>query len=138
MNSPGRDLLAMRKKPLAPQETAAHAKQEKLAHFEPWRQAKILQADVTKKKKQIETNTNRATNLEEAIARQQAELDQTKANEIANQIDVQIWENVHSLTTYQRPDLKATKEALVNWGAIGFASVDYADIGFKAGATSTP
>jgi peptide/nickel transport system substrate-binding protein len=66
------------------------------------------------------------------------ELDQTKANEIANQIDVQIWTNVHSLTTYQRPDLKATKEALVNWGAIGFASVDYADIGFKAGATSTP
>jgi peptide/nickel transport system substrate-binding protein len=66
------------------------------------------------------------------------ELDQDKAIDLANQIDVEIWTNVHSLTTYQRPDLKATNEDLVNYGALGFATVDYADIGFKAGATSTP
>ena len=37
---------------------------------------------------------------------------------------------MHSLTLYQRPDIKAAKETLANYGALGFASVRYQDIGF--------
>ena len=32
---------------------------------------------------------------------------------------------------YQRPDLVATKNNLVNYGSFGFANVDYTAIGFK-------
>lgn len=60
-----------------------------------------------------------------------AELDPNKAIQIANQIDADIWNEVHSLTLYQRPDIVATKSTLVNYGAFGFASTIYEDIGFK-------
>ena len=53
-----------------------------------------------------------------------------EARELANQIDALIWEEVHSLTLYQRPDIKAAKDTLANYGALGFASVRYQDIGF--------
>jgi peptide/nickel transport system substrate-binding protein len=59
-----------------------------------------------------------------------AEFDRDKAIEIGNQIDALIWEEVHSVTLYQRPDIVATKVALANFGAFGFASAVYEDIGF--------
>jgi peptide/nickel transport system substrate-binding protein len=59
-----------------------------------------------------------------------AELDPAEARAIANQADAKIWEEVHSLTLYQRPEIVATKQNLVNFGAFGFASVKYEDIGF--------
>jgi peptide/nickel transport system substrate-binding protein len=58
------------------------------------------------------------------------ELDPEKARELANDIDAQIWDIVHSLTLYQRPDIIAANEKLANYGALGFATADYADIGF--------
>jgi peptide/nickel transport system substrate-binding protein len=58
------------------------------------------------------------------------ELDPEKARELANQADALIWEEVHSLTLYQRPDIKAAKETLANYGALGFATARYQDIGF--------
>jgi peptide/nickel transport system substrate-binding protein len=58
------------------------------------------------------------------------ELDPAKARDIANQADADIWEEVHSLTLYQRPDLIAANAKLANFGAFGFASVKYQDIGF--------
>jgi len=58
------------------------------------------------------------------------ELDPAKAIEKANQIDKLIWEEVHSLTTYQRPDIWATRKDLANMGAYGFASIIYEDIGW--------
>jgi peptide/nickel transport system substrate-binding protein len=58
------------------------------------------------------------------------ELDPEKAREMANEIDAQIWEIVHSLTLYQRPDIIAAKETLANFGAFGFATERYQDIGF--------
>jgi peptide/nickel transport system substrate-binding protein len=58
------------------------------------------------------------------------ELDPAKAIEKANQIDKLIWEEVHSLTTYQRPDIWATRKDLANMGAYGFASIVYEDIGW--------
>jgi peptide/nickel transport system substrate-binding protein len=59
-----------------------------------------------------------------------AELDRTKAIDIANRIDAKIWEEVHSLTTYQRPDQWACKKGLANFGAFGFADTIYEDIGW--------
>jgi peptide/nickel transport system substrate-binding protein len=58
------------------------------------------------------------------------ELDPAKARDIANKIDAAIWEEVHSLTLYQRPDLIAANSKLANFGAFGFADVQYEDIGF--------
>jgi peptide/nickel transport system substrate-binding protein len=59
-----------------------------------------------------------------------AELDEQKAIDIANQIDAAIWDEVHSLTLYQRPELIAAKSTLANFGAFGFATPHYEDIGF--------
>jgi peptide/nickel transport system substrate-binding protein len=58
------------------------------------------------------------------------ELNPVAARDIANQIDAAIWEEVHSLTLYQRPDLIAADSTLANFGAFGFADVHYEDIGF--------
>jgi peptide/nickel transport system substrate-binding protein len=60
-----------------------------------------------------------------------AELDRTKAIELANQADALIWQEVHSITLYQRPELFATKKDVANFGAEGFADVVYEDIGWK-------
>ncbi len=58
------------------------------------------------------------------------ELDPAKAIVIANRLDRLLWEEVHSLANYQRPNLVATKSTLANFGAFGFASVIWQDIGF--------
>ena len=50
---------------------------------------------------------------------------------IGNKIDKLIWDEVHSLTFYQVPDIVASKEKLANFGSFGFASVVYEDIGYK-------
>jgi peptide/nickel transport system substrate-binding protein len=60
-----------------------------------------------------------------------AELDETKARQLANQADTLIWQEVHSLTTYQRPEIIAVKSKIGNFGAFGFASTVYQDIGIK-------
>jgi peptide/nickel transport system substrate-binding protein len=56
--------------------------------------------------------------------------DTAEAAKVANRIDKMIWDEVHSLTLYQRPEIVATKEKLANFGAFGFASAIYEDIGF--------
>jgi peptide/nickel transport system substrate-binding protein len=61
------------------------------------------------------------------------ELDVAKATALANQIDVLIWQEVHSLPLYQRPDIFAVKSTLANFGARGFADNIYEDIGFITG-----
>jgi len=58
------------------------------------------------------------------------ELDRTKAHEMANQLDALIWQEVHSLTLYQRPEIIVTKSNLANFGAFGFADWIYEDIGW--------
>ncbi len=59
-----------------------------------------------------------------------SEFDEQKALDLANQIDAALWDEVHSLPLYQRPDMAATRSQLANFGAFGFASVVYEDIGF--------
>jgi len=60
-----------------------------------------------------------------------AQLDPAKAIEIANRIDTLIWEEVHSLPLYQRPELYACKKGLANVGAFGFAQPVYEDMGWQ-------
>lgn len=58
----------------------------------------------------------------------------TDANEVqdlVNQLDGMIWDEVHSITLYARPDIVATKSNLANFGALGFADITYQDMGFK-------
>jgi peptide/nickel transport system substrate-binding protein len=64
--------------------------------------------------------------LDEAIA----ELDPVKARELANQADQLIWQEVHSLPLYQQPQIRACDAKLANFGANGFQSIAYEDIGF--------
>lgn len=68
--------------------------------------------------------------LDQTFERATAELDPAKAIQMGNQIDAMIWQEVHSLTFYQRPDIVAARSSLVNFGAFGFASAIYEDIGF--------
>ena len=56
--------------------------------------------------------------------------DEEEAAKVGNQIDTMIWDMVHSLTLYQRPEIVAVKDTLGNFGAFGFASAIYEDIGF--------
>ncbi len=59
------------------------------------------------------------------------ELDPQKAITLANQADTLIWQEVHSVTTYQRPDIWGAKQGLANIGAYGFASIAYENIGWS-------
>jgi peptide/nickel transport system substrate-binding protein len=59
-----------------------------------------------------------------------SESDEQKAVDLANMIDAALWDEVHSLPLYARPDIAATRSELANFGAFGFASVVYEDIGF--------
>jgi len=60
-----------------------------------------------------------------------AEFDDQKAIDLGNQIDTMIWNEVHSLTLYQRPEIIASKAKLANFGAFGFATPPrYEDVGF--------
>ncbi|BCY11499.1 ABC transporter family substrate-binding protein [Actinoplanes sp. L3-i22] len=68
--------------------------------------------------------------LDKLLVDAAAELDPAKAAVLANQADAQIWQEVHSLTLYQRPELIASKKDLVNFGAKGFADNIYENIGF--------
>jgi peptide/nickel transport system substrate-binding protein len=72
-----------------------------------------------------------STEIDNLFDRATAELDPDKAIQIANQIDADIWNEVHSLTTYQRPEIVATRSNLVNYGAFGFAAIIYENIGWK-------
>jgi peptide/nickel transport system substrate-binding protein len=71
--------------------------------------------------------------IDALYAQANAEFDRTKAIEIANRIDALIWDEVHSLTLYQRPELIAVKRGLANYGAYGLQTPwSYADMGWTA------
>ncbi len=59
-----------------------------------------------------------------------AAFDRARANELGNEIDALIWQEVHSLTLYQRPEIVAAREDLANVGAFGFATLRYEDMGY--------
>ena len=59
-----------------------------------------------------------------------AELDDTKRADLGNQIDRLIWREVHSIPLYGRPGAVAVRSTLANFGAPGFADIDYINAGF--------
>ncbi len=81
---------------------------------------------------QIQQNYARigSDELDHVLNQAVQELDPKKAIVLANQADTLIWQEVHSLTNYQRPDIWATKKGLANMGAYGFASIAYEDMGW--------
>jgi peptide/nickel transport system substrate-binding protein len=83
---------------------------------------------------EIQQNYSRIGNptVDKLLSDATSELDATKAIEIGNKLDKAIWDEVHSLTLYQRPDIIGAKSKLANLGALGFATVRYEDIGFTA------
>ncbi|MDQ3760384.1 MAG: ABC transporter family substrate-binding protein [Actinomycetota bacterium] len=68
--------------------------------------------------------------INDLYAQATRELDPARKIEIANQIDREIWKTGHSLLLYQRPDVVAVRDGVANFGAFGFASYVYTDIGF--------
>lgn len=69
--------------------------------------------------------------IDDLLNRAAQEFDRDRAIELANQADALIWQLVHSLTLYQRPELVAANRNLANFGAFGFARPwIYQDIGW--------
>jgi peptide/nickel transport system substrate-binding protein len=62
----------------------------------------------------------------------EANLDQAAANAAANQADALIWQNAMSLPLYQRPDVWAVNSKVANFGAFGFATIDWTAVGFTS------
>ncbi|SDH08334.1 ABC transporter family substrate-binding protein [Nonomuraea jiangxiensis] len=60
------------------------------------------------------------------------ETDPAKAIELANAADKLIWDMVHTIPLYQRPDIWACKKTLANYGARGYQYYDWTAIGFTA------
>jgi peptide/nickel transport system substrate-binding protein len=59
-----------------------------------------------------------------------SELDVAKARDLINQADKLVWDEVHSLILYQRPQIYGARANLANVGAFGFKSPKYEDMGF--------
>jgi peptide/nickel transport system substrate-binding protein len=59
-------------------------------------------------------------------------IDVAKRTELANQVDKILWDFVHTLPLYQRPELYAVNSNIANYGAFGFASRSniWPDVGF--------
>jgi len=68
--------------------------------------------------------------IDDLYAQATTELDPQKAVDLSYQIDQAVWNIGISVPLYQRPDLVATKSNLANFGSLGFADIDYTDLGF--------
>jgi peptide/nickel transport system substrate-binding protein len=58
-------------------------------------------------------------------------LDPQGAIDQINEADKLVWQEGHSLTLYQRPQITAVKATLANQGSFGFQTIPYPDIGFQ-------
>ncbi|MFE9258993.1 ABC transporter substrate-binding protein [Streptomyces sp. NPDC006879] len=63
-----------------------------------------------------------------------AELDAEAARELMKQADARIWAAAGSIPLFQRPELVAARNTLLNAGAFGLATPRYQDIGWKPGS----
>jgi peptide/nickel transport system substrate-binding protein len=69
--------------------------------------------------------------VDELVKQIDVETDVPKRIELANQADAIIWENVHTLPLYQRPELIAVKTKLANFGAFGLSNVLWENVGYQ-------
>jgi glutathione transport system substrate-binding protein len=58
------------------------------------------------------------------------ELDETKRQQILNEIDKELWSLGYALPLYRRPSIVAAREKLANFGNTGLAAVQYTKIGW--------
>jgi peptide/nickel transport system substrate-binding protein len=68
--------------------------------------------------------------IDQLLAEASSQLDPTKQIQLGNEVDAQVWQEVHSLTLYQRPEIYVERSTLANYGAFGFATPDYLTMGF--------
>ncbi|WP_285617459.1 ABC transporter family substrate-binding protein [Actinoallomurus iriomotensis] len=69
--------------------------------------------------------------IDTLLDRATEELNPAKARRYANEADRLIWNEVHSVTLYQRPQIVPTRQSLVNWGAFGLSTPAWPDVGFR-------
>ncbi len=81
---------------------------------------------------QVQQNYARtgSAEIDALMAKAEETLDVEQARELLNQADRLVWELVHSLTLYQRPQLWGVNERLANVGAFGFKTPVFGDMGF--------
>jgi peptide/nickel transport system substrate-binding protein len=81
---------------------------------------------------QIQQNFARvgSAQIDGLLTRAIEELDPAKARDILNKADKLIWDKVHSLILYQRPNITAVSANLANFGSFGFKTPVYPDFGF--------
>ncbi|MFC4059270.1 ABC transporter family substrate-binding protein [Planomonospora corallina] len=69
--------------------------------------------------------------LDAVIEQASGEMDPAKAIELGNQADKLIWDLVHTIPLYQRPDIYGTKKNLANYGSFGYHDPkDWTAVGF--------
>jgi len=68
--------------------------------------------------------------IDALFAQAVAELDDAKRVDLGNRIDQLLWANQHDIPLYARPGTYAVRSTLANFGAPGFADVDYINAGF--------
>ena len=68
--------------------------------------------------------------IDKAMDDAEASTDDTKARELLNEADKGIWQEVHSLILYQRPQITATNAKLANFGSFGFQTIELIDAGW--------
>ncbi len=71
--------------------------------------------------------------VDKLIEQIDVETDPAKRIDLANQADKIIWEGVHTLPLYQRPELNAVKSKLANYGAFGLSDKTFAweNVGYQ-------
>ncbi|WP_240506551.1 ABC transporter family substrate-binding protein [Thermoactinospora rubra] len=70
--------------------------------------------------------------LDAAIEAAVTEMDPEKAVQKANEADKLIWDMVHTIPLYQRPQIEACKKTLANFGSFGYKFKNWTEIGFTA------
>jgi peptide/nickel transport system substrate-binding protein len=68
--------------------------------------------------------------IDKLMTSAEQQVDIAKARDLINQADKLIWDEVHSLIMFQRPQNIAVNDKLANVGAFGFKTPVYQDIGF--------
>lgn len=68
--------------------------------------------------------------IDRLMSQAQEQVDLNRARALLNEADGLIWNEVHSLILYQRPQMTGVKSNLANIGSFGFQSTDYPDVGF--------
>jgi peptide/nickel transport system substrate-binding protein len=72
-----------------------------------------------------------STQIDDLMNKAISTLDPAQSHKFANQADALIWQEVHSLILFQRPQIWGTTKGLANVGSYGLGTLNYEDIGFQ-------